>query len=132
MLPASMRAVLIHAAFNFAGRSVQAQADYAAGRTWVPPGHEGGVAEEWGLMYHKWVGLPGTAMGQAWLGMIGHPSAFLGALAGILAALVPLTVWLAAGLGFLIGFLTALGILAAVIIPLAFLASAAIVREGKS
>ncbi len=123
---------LIHWLCNFQGRSVQGQADYAAGRTWVPPGQEHGLAEDAGLAYHTWIGVPATAMGQAWLLAAQSPAASAWAAVIFLALFIPLAVFLATSFGIFIGILAAFGIVSAAFTALAFAVSFAIVKEGKS
>lgn len=46
--------------------SVAEQNDYARSRAWVPPGHDGGILEGMGVIYHALAGRPGVACAQAW------------------------------------------------------------------
>jgi hypothetical protein len=52
---------LIHGLMIARPPSVQEQCDYAASRAWVPPGHDGGIAEMAGAVYHLLIGRPGVA-----------------------------------------------------------------------
>src|SRR5215469_2961434 len=44
--------------------SVSEQRDYLRQRRWLPPGHEGGIADKAGCWYHRLVGIPGVALGN--------------------------------------------------------------------
>jgi hypothetical protein len=45
--------------------SVREQAEYARARNWTPPGHDGGVFEGMGVIYHWLVAVPGVAYHNA-------------------------------------------------------------------
>src|SRR5580693_9390510 len=42
--------------------SVWEQHTYAGSRAWVPPGHDNGIAEKAGVIYHVVLGRPGVAV----------------------------------------------------------------------
>src|SRR5215471_3607122 len=44
--------------------SVNEQCDYLHQRRWLPPGHEGGIADKAGCWYHRLIGIPGVAFGN--------------------------------------------------------------------
>jgi hypothetical protein len=46
-------------------RSVDEQRGYLANRRWLPPGHEGGIADRAGEAYQAAIGIPGVAFGNA-------------------------------------------------------------------
>ena len=117
--------------FEYQARSVHGQADYARSRRWVPVGHEDGTTERAGMAYHRWVSLPGTAMGQAWLGAVQHPSVFALAGAGAGSLFIFLALLLVPQFGIFVGVFAAAGVIAVVLVLLAGLASAALVsKEG--
>ena len=122
---------LLHALLTFQGRSAAGHAGHASSRAWVPPGCEEGWIEEWGMRHHRWVALPGTLLGHAWIGVVQSPLATSEALAALASVAVPLTIALAGPLGVLAGFFTAIGALATVLAVAAFAACAAMIREGK-
>jgi hypothetical protein len=75
--------------------SVREQHAYAAGRTWVPPGHDGGLLEGMGAIYHWLVGRPGVALGQAIAAVSARPLRWcIGAVISLACAVIAL---LAAG-----------------------------------
>lgn len=123
---------LLHALLTFQGRSAADHAGHASSRAWLPPGCEEGPLEEWGMRHHRWVALPGTLLGHAWIGVVQSPLATFEALAAAGSILVPLTIALAGPLGVLAAFFTAVGVLATVLAVAAFAACAAMIREGKS
>jgi hypothetical protein len=45
--------------------SLEMQEKYVHDRAWVPTGHDGGVAEKSGLMFHALIGFTGVAFGNA-------------------------------------------------------------------
>jgi len=46
-------------------RSVDEQRGYLANRRWLPPGHEGGIADRAGEAFQVAIGVPGVALGNA-------------------------------------------------------------------
>lgn len=44
--------------------SVAEQREYLRTRAWLPPGHEGGIADRAGAVYHRVIGIPGVALGN--------------------------------------------------------------------
>jgi hypothetical protein len=68
--------------------SVREQAEYLEQRKWLPPGHEGGVADRAGAIYHRFIGLPGVAAGNAISATCARPFRFLWAAVIITGAVV--------------------------------------------
>jgi hypothetical protein len=64
---------LVNGLMNAKPASVQEQCDYAKSRAWVPPGHDGGIAEKAGVIYHALIGRPGVAAGNAWSAVFARP-----------------------------------------------------------
>ena len=53
--------------------SVQDQRDYAKSRAWVPAGHDGGIAEWCGVIYHALIGRPAVAFFNACSAIFARP-----------------------------------------------------------
>jgi hypothetical protein len=53
--------------------SVQQQCDYAKSRAWVPPGHDGGITETAGVIYHALIGRPAVAFFGACSAIFARP-----------------------------------------------------------
>jgi hypothetical protein len=47
---------------RWAGPSVEDQRGYLRARSWVEPGHEGGMADRAGEAYHAGIGIPGVVL----------------------------------------------------------------------
>jgi hypothetical protein len=71
--------------------SVNEQRDYLRTRGWLPAGHEGGIADVAGRWYHRLVGIPGVAAGNAVSALCARPFRFFCALI-VFGALVALAV----------------------------------------
>jgi hypothetical protein len=50
---------------RWAGPSAEDQRGYLRGRSWVEPGHEGGLADRAGEAYHLGIGIPGVVLANA-------------------------------------------------------------------
>jgi hypothetical protein len=61
--------------------SVNDQRAYLANRGWLPPGHEGGIADRIGEAYQVAVAIPGVAAGLAWAWLVSRQFRFTWALA---------------------------------------------------
>lgn len=122
---------LLHALLHTRARSAADHAGHASSRSWVPPGCEEGPIEEWGMRYHRWVALPGTLLGQAWIKVIQSPWALFEALVAVGSVLAPSTIALSGRLGVLAAFFTAIGIVVSILAVAGVAASAAMFREGK-
>jgi hypothetical protein len=72
--------------------SVHDQAGYLRTRAWLPPGHEGGVADKAGVWYQRLVGVPGVAFGNWISATAARPFRFAWTVV-IFAALIAL-IWL--------------------------------------
>jgi hypothetical protein len=68
-------------------RSVNEQRAYLANRRWLPPGHEGGIADRAGEAYQVAYGVPGVALCNAGLLTFKHGYRFAGVTAVLLVAL---------------------------------------------
>ena len=44
--------------------SIAEQREYLRLRAWLPPGHEGGIADKAGAAYHRVIGIPGVVLGN--------------------------------------------------------------------
>ena len=53
--------------------SVNEQRDYVHHRGWLPPGHEGGVADVAGVGFHRAIGYEGVSLGNAVSGICARP-----------------------------------------------------------
>jgi hypothetical protein len=84
---------LVHGLLAGKPSSVLEQCEYARSRAWVPPGHDGGLAERLGVIYHVLVGRPGVAAGNLISAVTSRPLRFFLVLLTIGA--VVLSVWLA-------------------------------------
>jgi len=71
--------------------SVNEQCDYLAQRRWLPPGHEGGIADKAGCWYHRLIGIPGVAFGN-WISVTAARPFRLAWTLAVLAALALLIV----------------------------------------
>jgi hypothetical protein len=67
--------------------SVNEQREYLRSRGWLPPGHEGGIADKAGRWYHRLVGIPGVAAGNAIASLCARPFRFFCALIAVCAVL---------------------------------------------
>jgi hypothetical protein len=76
-----------------AGRppSVSGQRDYTANRRWLPPGHEGGIADREGEAYQVAIGIPGVALGNMIAAVSARQFRFLIAFGLLLGAVFTLT-----------------------------------------
>ena len=83
---------LIHGLLAAKPPSVEEQCKYAAERHWVPAGHDGGVAEKAGVIYHVLIGRPGVTVGNAISGVCARPLRFFLALLIITVLLIALAV----------------------------------------
>lgn len=83
----------VNAGLNGRPPSVNDQRDYLANRSWLPPGHEGGIADLEGQAYMVAIGIPGVAAGNAVSWLQARQFHFWWALAGWAAA-VALLLWL--------------------------------------
>lgn len=63
------------------GPSVDDQRAYLANRGWLPPGHEGGIADRAGEAFQVAVAIPGVAAGNAWTWLVSRQFRFAWALA---------------------------------------------------
>jgi hypothetical protein len=72
--------------------SVLEQCEYARSRAWVPPGHDGGLAERLGVIYHALIGRPGVAAGNLISAVTARPLRFFLVLFTVGA--VALAIWL--------------------------------------
>jgi hypothetical protein len=68
-------------------RSVDEQRGYLANRRWLPPGHEGGIADRLGEAYQVAYGIPGVAAGNAVSLTFKHGFRFAMVTAGLLVVL---------------------------------------------
>ena len=64
---------LVNGLMNGKPPSFREQSEYAASRAWVPPGHEGGLAERAGVLYHAVIGKPGVALGNTISAVFARP-----------------------------------------------------------
>jgi hypothetical protein len=65
---------LIRHLFSVQGPSVDDQIDYKQEQRYLPAGYdEDSIPALAGDLYHEWIGIPGTAAGQAWLGLVTRP-----------------------------------------------------------
>jgi hypothetical protein len=69
--------------------SVAEQREYLRTRAWLPPGHESGIADHAGRWYHRLIGVPGVAAGNAISALCARPFRFFCALI-VLAAMAAL------------------------------------------
>jgi len=76
--------------------SVNEQRAYLANRGWLPPGHEGGIADKAGVWYQRLIGIPGVAFGNAVSATFARPFRLCVALV-VLAAVIALA-WTAVSL----------------------------------
>jgi hypothetical protein len=72
--------------------SVNEQREYLRIRGWLPPGHEGGIADKGGTFYQRFIGIPGVTAGNAWSAVFARPFRLSVALA-VLASVIAL-IWL--------------------------------------
>ena len=72
--------------------SVHEQREYLRTRAWLPPGHEGGIADKAGTVYQRLIGVPGVAFGNWISATAARPFRFAWT-AVIFAALIAL-IWL--------------------------------------
>jgi hypothetical protein len=79
---------LVHGLFNAKPPSVAEQHAYSASRAWVPPGHDNGIAEKAGVIYHLLVGRPGVALGNTISALAARPLRFFLALLVIAVLLI--------------------------------------------
>jgi hypothetical protein len=56
--------------------SVNEQCEYVRTRGWLPPGHEGGIADVAGVGYHRAIGYEGVGFGNAVSGLAARPFRF--------------------------------------------------------
>lgn len=84
---------LVHGLLSGKPPSVTEQCEYAKSRAWVPPGHDGGLAERSGAVYHALIGRPGVAAGNLIAAVCARPLRFF--LAGLTVLAVVISVWLA-------------------------------------
>lgn len=68
--------------------SVAEQREYLRVRAWLPPGHEGGIADRAGVVYHRVVGIPGVALGNWVSATCARPFRFCWTLAAFILLLV--------------------------------------------
>lgn len=71
---------IVHGLLNAKPPSVGEQHAYSASRAWVPPGHDNGIAERAGVIYHLLVGRPGVALGNTISALASRPLRFFPAL----------------------------------------------------
>jgi hypothetical protein len=108
---------MIHGLLRSQPPSPWGQHLYAASRAWVPPGHDNGIAEKAGVLYHLFIGRPGVTIFDALAGIFARPMRFAIAF-GVACALTVITLYvlgyhgLAAGLVAGLGGALALGALA--------------------
>lgn len=67
--------------------SVTGQRDYLRQRKWLPPGHDGGIADKAGEAYHIGIGVPGVALGDLIAALAARPFRAAWTLVVILVAL---------------------------------------------
>lgn len=65
--------------------SVNEEREYLRTRGWLPPGHEGGIADIAGQGFHKSLGIPGVAAGDAISAIHHRPFRYILAFAFFLA-----------------------------------------------
>lgn len=84
---------LVHGLLHARPPSVAEQCGYARDRAWLPAGHEGGIADMAGTVYHILIGRPGVAAGDLIAGICARPLRFAIACAVVLATAVPALIW---------------------------------------
>jgi len=67
---------MLHGLLNAKPPSVAEQCKYAQSRAWVPIGHDGGIAETAGTVYHAVIGRPGVALGNSIAALAARPLRF--------------------------------------------------------
>jgi hypothetical protein len=74
--------------------SIEEQARYVTSRPWVPPGHEGGLAEAEGVLFYLLIGNPLHKLGLfiAWAGQ--RQFHFWGVFAVFAVTVLPVALWL--------------------------------------
>src|SRR5580693_5844285 len=85
---------MVHGLLSAQPPSVRDQCEYAKSRAWVPPGHEGGMADRAGMIYHLLIGRPGVALGNTISGLCARPFRFAVALVIVVICSAVLAVWL--------------------------------------
>lgn len=85
---------MVHGLLSAQPPSVRGQCEYAKSRAWVPPGHEGGMADRAGMIYHLLIGRPGVALGNTISGLCARPFRFAAALLIVIVCMAVLAVWL--------------------------------------
>jgi hypothetical protein len=83
---------LVHGLLSGKPPSVTEQCEYAKSRAWVPPGHDGGLAERLGIVYHAVIGRPGVTAGNLVSAVCARPLRFFLVLFTVLAVVV--SIWL--------------------------------------
>lgn len=86
---------LIHGLMRGQPPSVHGQHEYAKGRAWVPPSHDGGTLEGMGDIYHWLIGRPGVAYGNAWSAIAHKP--FRASIAAVISLAVAVPVLIVTG-----------------------------------
>ena len=84
---------IVHGLINAKPPSVGEQHAYSASRAWVPPGHDNGIAEKAGVLYHLLIGRPGVALGNTISALAARPLRFF--LAMLVIAILIIVVFLA-------------------------------------
>lgn len=67
---------MVHGLLSARPPSVLEQHEYAKSRAWVPPGHDGGIAEKAGVLYHALIGRPGVAFFDLGAALVSRPLRF--------------------------------------------------------
>lgn len=85
---------MLHGLLNAKPPSVAEQCRYAQSRAWVPIGHDGGIAEMAGTVYHAVIGRPGVALGNSIAALAARPLRFaIAAFLVILALIVAFVIF---------------------------------------
>ena len=84
---------LVHGLLAARPPSVLEHFQYGTSRAWVPPGHDGGLAERLGVLYNRTIGAALVLAGEVLIGTGHKPLRFFLALFTILAAVT--AIWLA-------------------------------------
>lgn len=85
---------MVHGLLSAQPPSVRDQCEYAKSRAWVPSGHEGGMADRAGMIYHLLIGRPGVALGNTISALCARPFRFAIALVIFIVCAAVLAVWL--------------------------------------